>query len=63
MVDKNIRTDYKKLKMLAEIELNYGYSDFMMLPDKVVQRFCANTQLHLLKGVFWGAEMAVCEKL
>ena len=90
-----------------EIELNYGYSDFLMLPDKaryadiahsyimelkyvnptatdveveaksleadeqlkkysmdkVVQRLCANTHLHLLKVVFRGAEMAVCEEL
>ena len=90
-----------------EIELNYGYSDFLMLPDKaryadiahsyimklkyvnptatdeeveaksreadgqlekysadkVVQRLCADTQLHLLKVVFRGAEMTVCEEL
>ena len=90
-----------------EIELNYGYSDFLMLPDKqryadiahsyimelkyvhptateaeveaksreadgqlkkysadkVVQRLCAGTQLHLLKVVFRGAEMTVCEEL
>ena len=90
-----------------EIELNYGYSDFLMLPDKaryadiahsyimelkyvnptatdaeveaksreadgqlkkysadkVVQRLCADTRLHLLKVVFQGAEMAVCEEL
>ena len=90
-----------------EIELNYGYSDFLMLPDKarygdiahsyimelkyvnptatnaeveaksreadeqlkkysadkVVQRLCADTQLHLLKVVFQGADMAVCEEL
>ena len=88
-----------------EIELNYGYSDFLMLPDKarygdiahsyimelkyvnptatdaeleaksreadeqlkkysadkVVQRLCADTQLHLLKVVFQGAEMRICE--
>ena len=86
-----------------EIELNYGYSDFLMLPDKaryadiahsyimelkyvnptatdaeveaksreaeeqlkkysadkVVQRLCAGTQLHLLKVVFRGAELVV----
>ena len=90
-----------------EIELNYGYSDFLMLPDKqrysdiahsyimelkyvsptatdaevkaksreaeeqlkkysadkVVQRLCTDTQLHLLKAVFRGAEMVVCEEL
>ena len=90
-----------------EIELNYGYSDFLMLPDKaryadiahsyimelkyvhstasdaevegksreadgqlkkygadkVVGRLCAGTRLHLLKVVFRGAEMAVCEEL
>ena len=89
-----------------EIELNYGYSDFLMLPDKarygdiahsyimelkyvsptatdteleaksreadeqlkkysadkVVQRLCAGTQLHLLKVVFRGAEMAVIDE-
>ena len=89
-----------------EIELNYGYSDFLMLPDKaryadiahsyimelkyvnpaatdaeveaksreadeqlkkysadkVVQRLCTDTCLHLLKVVFRGAEMAVCEE-
>ena len=89
-----------------EIELNYGYSDFLMLPDKaryadiahsyimelkyvnptapdaeveaksreadeqlkkysadkVVQRLCADTQLHLLKVVFQGAEMRICEE-
>ena len=89
-----------------EIELNYGYSDFLMLPDKaryadiahsyimelkyvsptatdaevevkgreaeeqlkkysadkVVQRLCAGTQLHLLKVVFQGAEMRICEE-
>ena len=90
-----------------EIELNYGYSDFLMLPDKarypdiahsyimelkyvsptatdaevraksleadvqlrkysvdkVVQRLCAGTQLHLLKVVFRGAETAILEEL
>ena len=30
--------------------------------DKVVQRLCTDTQLHLLKVVFRGAEMAVCEE-
>ncbi len=89
-----------------EIELNYGYSDFLMLPDKarygdiahsyimelkyvnptatdaeveaksreaeeqlkkysadkVVQRLCTDTQLHLLKVVFQGAEMRICEE-
>ena len=89
-----------------EIELNYGYSDFLLLPDKqrfpevahsyilelkyvkpsagdaeleaksreadaqleryshdkVVERLCAGTRLHLLKVVFRGAEMAVCEE-
>ena len=89
-----------------EIELNYGYSDFLLLPDKqrfpevahsyilelkyvkpvagdaeleaksreadaqleryshdkVVERLCAGTRLHLLKVVFKGAEMAVCEE-
>ena len=87
-----------------EIELNYGYSDFLMLPDKarypdiahsyimelkyvkptasdaeieekskeadeqlkkysqdkIVIRLCEGTQLHLLKLVFRGAELAVC---
>ena len=86
-----------------EIELNYGYSEFLMLTDKaryadiahsyimelkygnptatdadveaksreadeqlkkysadkVVQRLCAGTQLHLLKVVFRGAELVV----
>ena len=90
-----------------EIELNYGYSDFLMLPDKaryagiahsyimelkyvnptatdaeveekcreadeqlekysadkVVQRLCADTRLHLLKVVFRGAEMRICEEV
>ena len=90
-----------------EIELNYGYSDFLMLPDKaryadiahsyimelkyvnptatdaeveaksweadeqlkkysvdkVVQRLCSETKLHLLKVVFRGAEMAVCDEI
>ena len=89
-----------------EIELNYGYSDFLMLPDKqrysdiahsyimelkyvnptvtdaeveaksreadeqlkkysadkIVRCICADTQLHLLKVVFRGAEMEVCEE-
>ncbi len=89
-----------------ETELNYGYSDFLMLPDKarypdvahsyimelkyvtptatdaeveakrveadgqlrkysadkVVIRLCADTQLHLLKVVFRGAEMVICEE-
>ena len=89
-----------------EIELNYGYSDFLLLPDKVrypeiahsyilelkyvpstasdaqvaeksqeadrqlaqysqdkiVKRLCADTQLHLLKVVFRGSEMVVCEE-
>lgn len=31
--------------------------------DKVVGRFCAGTRLHLLKVVFRGAEMVVCEEL
>ena len=31
--------------------------------DKVVGRLCAGTRLHLLKVVFRGAEMAVCEEL
>ena len=90
-----------------EIELNYGYSDFLMLPDKqrysdiahsyimelkyvnstatdaeveaksreadeqlkkysadkIVRCICADTQLHLLKVVFRGAEMEVCEEV
>ena len=89
-----------------EIELNYGYSDFLLLPDKVrypeiahsyilelkyvpptasdaqvaeksreadeqlakysrdniVQRLCKDTALHLLKVVFRGCEMVVCEE-
>ena len=87
-----------------EIELNYGFGDFLMLPDKarypeiahsyilelkyvkptatdaeveaksleadgqlhqyandkIVKRLCQDTQLHLLKAVFRGAELAVC---
>ena len=90
-----------------EIELNYGYSDFLLLPDKVrypeiahsyimelkyvkptatdaeveaksreadaqlqqyshdkvVRRLCADTQLHLLKVVFRGAEMVIGEEV
>ena len=86
--------------------MNYGYSDFLMLPDKaryadiahsyimelkyvnptatdaeleaksreaeeqlkkysadkVVQRLCIGAQLHLLKVVFQGAEMRICEE-
>ena len=89
-----------------EIELNYGFSDFLLLPDKsrypeiahsyimelkyvkptatdaeveaksqeadtqlekysqdkVVKRLCANTQLHLLKVIFRGASMEICEE-
>ena len=87
-----------------EIELNYGFGDFLMLPDKarypeiahsyilelkyakptatdaeveaksleadgqlhqyandkIVKQLCQGTQLHLLKVVFRGAELAVC---
>ena len=87
-----------------EIELNYGFGDFLLLPDKarypeiahsyilelkyvkptatdaeveaksveadgqlqryandkIVKCLCSNTQLHLLKVVFRGAELAVC---
>ena len=90
-----------------EIELNYGYGDFLMLPDKVrypeiahsyifelkyvkptatdaeveaksleadgqlqqyagdkiVKRLCGDTQLHLLKAVFRGAELVVCKEI
>ena len=90
-----------------EIELNYGFSDFLLLPDKsrypeiahsyimelkyvkptatdaeveaksqeadaqlekysrdkVVKRLCANTQLHLLKVIFRGANMEICKEL
>ena len=90
-----------------EIELNYGYSDFLMLPDKAryadiahsyimelkyvnptatetdveaksreadgqlkkyaadktVRRLCEGTRLHLLKVVFRGADLAVCEEI
>ena len=90
-----------------EIELNYGYGDFLLLPDKarypeiahsyilelkylkptatdaevetksleadtqlqrysndkIVKKLCANTQLHLLKTVFRGAEMIICTEL
>ena len=90
-----------------EIELNYGYSDFLLLPDRmrypkiahsyimelkyvkstasdaeveeksreadtqlqkysrdrVVLQISEGTQLHLLKVVFRGAEMAVCKEL
>ena len=90
-----------------EIELNYGYSDFLMLPDKaryadiahsyimelkyvnptatdaeveaksweadeqlkkystdkVVQRLCSETKLHLLKVVFRGTEMTMCDEI
>ena len=89
-----------------KIELNYGYSDFLLLPDKIrypeiahsyilelkyvpptasdaqvaeksreadeqlarysrdniVQRLCKDTALHLLKVVFRGCEMVVCEE-
>lgn len=89
-----------------EIELNYGYCDFLLLPDKArypevahsyivelkyvkptatgaeveaagreaegqlqkyaadpaLQRLCAGTQLHRVKIVFRGADMAVCEE-
>lgn len=89
-----------------ETELNYGYSDFFLLPDKarfpeiahsyimelkyvkpsatdaeieeksreaneqlrkysgdkIVRRLCTHTQLHLLKIVFQGAEMKICEE-
>ena len=30
--------------------------------DKVVQRLCTGTRLHLLKVVFQGAEMRICEE-
>ena len=87
-----------------EIELNYGFGDFLLLPDKarypeiahsyilelkyvkpaatdaeveaksqeadgqlqkyandkIVKRLCDGTQLHLLKMVFRGADLAVC---
>ena len=87
-----------------EIELNYGFGDFLLLPDKarypeiahsyilelkylkpaatdaevkaksqeadgqlqkyakdkIVNRLCDGTQLHLLKMVFRGADLAVC---
>ena len=87
-----------------EIELNYGFGDFLLLPDKarypeithsyilelkyvkpaatdaeveaksleadgqlqkyakdkIVNRLCIGTQLHLLKAVFRGADLAVC---
>ena len=90
-----------------EIELNYGFSDFLMLPDKarypeiahsyimelkyvkpsaaqteveakskeaeeqlhkyandkIVKRLCESTTLHLLKVVFQGADMKVCEEI
>ena len=90
-----------------EIELNYGFSDFLILPDKarypeiahsyimelkyvkpsaaeaemeekskeaeeqlhkyandkIVKRLCEGTTLHLLKVVFQGADMKVCEEI
>lgn len=90
-----------------EIELSYGYSDFLLLPDKVrypevlhsyilelkyvkphatddelaaksleadkqlrqyssdkiVKRLCTGTQRHLVKIIFRGAEMVICEEL
>ena len=90
-----------------EIELNYGFGDFLMLPDKerypdiahsyilelkylkptatdaeveakskeadgqllkyskekIVKRLCSGTQLHLLKTVFRGANMMMCEEI
>ena len=90
-----------------KIELNYGFGDFLLLPDKarypeiahsyilelkylkptatdaevetksleadtqlqrysndkIVKKLCANTQLHLLKTVFRGAEMIICTEL
>lgn len=90
-----------------EIELNYGFSDFLMLPDKarypeiahsyimelkyvkpsaaqteveakskeaeeqlhkyandkIIKRLCEGTTLHLLKVVFQGADMKVCEEI
>ncbi len=90
-----------------EIELNYGFSDFLLLPDKsrypeiahsyimelkyvkptatdaeveaksqeadtqlekysqdkVVKCLCADTQLHLLKVIFRGANMEICKEL
>ena len=90
-----------------EIELNYDFGDFLLLPDKarypeiahsyilelkyvkptatdaeveaksveadgqlqryandkIVKRLCSGTQLHLLKVVFRGAELAVCTEV
>ena len=90
-----------------KIELNYGFGDFLLLPDKarypeiahsyilelkylkpaatdveveaksleadtqlqrysndkIVKKLCTNTQLHLLKAVFRGAEMIICTEL
>ena len=40
---------------------NYKYQLQKYSADKVVKRLCAGTQLHLLKVVFRGAEMAVCK--
>ena len=90
-----------------EIELNYGFGDFLLLPDKarypeiahsyilelkyvkpaatdaeveaksleadgqlqkyakdkIVNRLCIGTQLHLLKMVFCGADLAICVEI
>ena len=90
-----------------EMEMNYGYGDFLLLPDKArypeimhsyilemkylkptatdsetdtkskeadrqlrkysesntVKRLCQGTRLHLLKTVFRGADLAVCEEI
>ena len=49
----------------AEVEAKSREADEQLKKysaDKVVQRLCTDTQLHLLKVVFRGAEMTVCEE-
>ena len=49
----------------AEVEAKSREADEQLKKysaDKVVQRLCAGTRLHLLKVVFQGAEMRICEE-
>lgn len=57
MVDKNIRTDYKKLKM------NHGYSDIFLIADRKKYSDIAHSYLLELKYAKQGASEAEVAKL
>jgi hypothetical protein len=77
MVDKNIRTDYSKLKMFVRLDKATGSTERMSTlqeieakaqlcryaQDKVAQRLAAPTTMHLILLQFKGSDVVACEEI